>query len=118
MQESFIPGTAPEQRFLKLLIERRQTAFNDFYDRYAPALYGTIKKSLLNEDVSNETLVETFKLLWSRLNTYDPLKESLFIWASKIARQEINKQKIELVLKHLFSCKETDVILECDNAIY
>ena len=101
-----------EQRVLLDLKENPATAFNDFYDCYAPALYGTIKKSLVNEDVANKTLIVTFQTLLSDLSNFDSSKESLFTWAAKIARKEINKQKIELILKQLFPCNDSDLVTE------
>lgn len=91
-----------EPRFLSALKERRTTAFNDFYDHYAPALYGTIRKSFLNEDSAKETLVITFKRIWSNLPNFDASKETLFAWSVKIARKETNKQKLKILLKQLW----------------
>ena len=112
MKENYTSSIKAEQQLIKALKERQPKAINDFYDRYAPALYGTIKKSLLNESVSNETLIATFKVICSSIEKFDPTKEPLFTWAAKIARKEINKQKIELILTQLFPCKSTDLVIQ------
>ena len=104
-----------EQHLITALKEGGQIAFEDFYDQYAPSFFGEIKRTLYNEDVSEQTLKQAFKNIWISISTYDSSKERLFTWAIKIARKEIRKQKTGLVLKELFYCQQSNRVIEANQ---
>src|SRR5687767_11003359 len=72
--------------------------FEAFYDAYAPAFFGEIKRRFYNEDISQKLLEEVFVKVYQSLNQFDPSKERAFVWALKITRKEISRRKIDMVL--------------------
>ena len=79
-------------------------AFNYFYDRYAPAFYGEIKRTVCKEEKAAEILSKLVVAIWRDIDEYD-FKQSLFTWCQKKVRKEAGRQKIEMVLHELFSCE-------------
>ena len=85
--------------------------FHDLYERYAPSFYGEIKRSLYEENICNQTLTDAYTQIWKRFPDYDSEKGSIFIFCFGIVRKEIQKQKINLVLKELFACQTYPVAI-------
>jgi RNA polymerase sigma-70 factor (ECF subfamily) len=94
-----------DEKLIEGLKTNKFSSFEEFYDLFAPAFYGDIKRALFKEDVSTETLNTVFITLFKSIDTFDPEKERFFTWASKIVRGEIRKQKTKIVLKELFLCQ-------------
>lgn len=61
--------------------------FNTLYDRYAPALFGVITKTVLNEDEAVELLEKTFVTVHAELSTFRPEKQPVFAWLLTITRK-------------------------------
>jgi hypothetical protein len=76
--------------------------FHSFYDKYAPAFYGEIKRRLLKDDISQQVLIEVFKKLYQSGEFVNAKHEKVFITALKLVRKEISQQKVNLVLNQLF----------------
>ena len=72
------------------LVIRLQTkstaAFTDLYDRYAAALYGVICRMVRNRDIAEELLQDVFIKIWTHIDTYNPVKGTLFTWMLNITR--------------------------------
>ncbi len=81
-------------------------AFGKFYDQYASAFYGDIKRTLLKEDVSEETLKQVFADIWNNIDKYNPDNERFFTWSLKVARKEIRRRKTDMVICELFGCQQ------------
>ncbi|MGZ8559834.1 MAG: hypothetical protein ACXWWC_15940 [Chitinophagaceae bacterium] len=94
-----------ESKVVDALKQGSLSAFEDFYDLYAAAFYGEIKRTFFKEDISSQTLLLVFNNILSSIVTYDHTKERLFNWGIKIVRKEIHKQKTELMLKEIFYCR-------------
>ncbi len=90
---------------LEAMKQHELPAFDQFYDQYAGALYGDIKRTLYKEDVSEETLASIFAIISSSIHEFDPATEKIFSWAMRIAHREISKRKIELTLQEVFLTK-------------
>lgn len=90
--------------FAKGIRSRNKEVTELFYEKYAAALYGMIKKELLSDDVCAMVLEDTFKKIISSIYSYNAERETLFVWSYKIARKEVSRQKVNLVLRQLFSC--------------
>jgi DNA-directed RNA polymerase specialized sigma24 family protein len=99
--------TKMDTAFLYALQKRNQTAFEKFYNEYAPAFYGDIKKTLPAQQLADETLAGAFVKIWHVIDQYDPSKERLFTWSLKVVRKETSQRKMDLVLNELFSCRYT-----------
>ena len=87
----------------KRLQQKDPEAIEEFYNKYTPALYGLICKTLYTQPVCAETLQVVIKQVLHQIGNYDPQKEKLFIWIYRIARNEASKQRNNLVIKQLFS---------------
>lgn len=70
----------------------------NFYDQYAPALYGKIKTSLHKEDICREVLKATFLKIHQSFDQLNFAKDRPFTWAYKIACKAISNRKIDIVL--------------------
>jgi hypothetical protein len=95
-----------EPSFVDGIIQRKRAAFSDFYDRYAAAFYGDIKRVLHEPRACEETLQQAFYTIWTSANTYDRSKERFFTWALKIVRKKASMKKIDLTLHEIFACQQ------------
>src|SRR5687767_278835 len=75
--------------------------FETFYDKYAPAFYGEIKKKLRNEEVSQKVMKEACVKIYQSLNEIQQAKEKGFIAAFKVVRKEISKTKVDMALNQI-----------------
>ncbi|GAB3800976.1 hypothetical protein GCM10028819_27320 [Spirosoma humi] len=78
----------------KLDLPRGQNAINkvDFhalYDRYAPALFGVITKSILNKDEAAALLEKIFVAVGAEIGLFEPEKQPVFAWLLTITRNAI-----------------------------
>jgi hypothetical protein len=97
--------TAYTDRELVLAIKaKKQFAFDYFYDRYAPAFYGEIKRTVCNEEKAVDVLSKFVAAVWRDIDDYD-FKQSFFTWCLKKVRKDAGRQKIDMVLRELFSCE-------------
>lgn len=96
-----------DQHIVEAIKRGNVKAFDSFYSQYASAFYGDIKKTLLQEDVSEQTLIQVFMNIWSNIDKYNPDNEKFFLWTLKIAKKEIRKRKTEIVIEELFSCQRS-----------
>ena len=74
------------------LIERMaagdEAALADFYQRFAPTLYGLAMKMLDDEKEAEDVLQEGFIYLWRKAAAYNPQLGSPFSWAVMIVRHK------------------------------
>jgi hypothetical protein len=92
-------------RLIASLKNNNSEAFEEFYDCYAAAFYGSIKRTLLKREVSDETLVEVFNAIRTDVNQLDPQKDRVFIWAFRIVNKIIRKRKVDCLLQEIFACQ-------------
>jgi RNA polymerase sigma factor (sigma-70 family) len=78
--------TYEEYELVSALRKKDDQAFSYLYDHYSGALYGVIKQIVIDADLSNDVLQETFVNIWRRIETYDEGKGRLFTWMLNIAR--------------------------------
>jgi RNA polymerase sigma-70 factor, ECF subfamily len=65
---------------------RNEAARAEFYDRHSRLAYSVIVRILRSPSEAEEVLQETFVRVWSRADTYDPLRGSPAAWLTRIAR--------------------------------
>jgi hypothetical protein len=87
------------------MLQNNFVSFEAFYDKYAAALYGEIKRSLYKDDVSQKVMEDAFKMIYQSLDTFDPAKEKVFISALKLVRKEISAKKVDIVLGQILYSK-------------
>ena len=79
-------NTYEEIELVNALRQKENDAFTYLYDHYSPALYGVIRQIVVDVEVSNDVLQETFVNIWRRMDSYDETKGRLFTWMLNIAR--------------------------------
>ena len=89
-------------------------AFEAFYDMYAPAFFGEIKRALYKQAESEQVLHESFSSIWKSISQFDPSKEHLFTWSLKRVRQEISKKKVNILLQEIFTSQH-EILLDEGN---
>lgn len=85
-----------DHTFIKKLIERDASAFQSFYEDFAPYVYAIVKNYIFDEVYRKDVMQETFAALFLSVNNYDSSKASLKTWVSRIA---VN-QCINFLRKH------------------
>ncbi|WP_231462120.1 MULTISPECIES: hypothetical protein [unclassified Pedobacter] len=66
-------------------------SFKMLYKLYAPALYGSIVRSIPDEIKSLEILENTFTYAWNNISSFDESKNKIFIWLLKAGKSITNK---------------------------
>lgn len=86
---SLLPNSPePSDETLLAQIARRDgRAFEVFYDRHAPTVYGLLRRIVGNPAVADELLQETFWLVWERADQYTQ-QGSPAAWLHRIARNK------------------------------
>jgi len=78
-----------ELDLIKGLTDRKQEAFSELYDRYAPTLLGVINKMIKDEDEAQDLLQDTMVKIWKNIHRHDPAKGRLFTWLLNITRNTV-----------------------------
>jgi RNA polymerase sigma factor (sigma-70 family) len=72
---------------LVLALKSRETiAVQALYDMYSGALLGVISRIVLQQEIAEDLLQETFVKIWNSAEQYDASKGRLFTWMMNIAR--------------------------------
>jgi RNA polymerase sigma-70 factor, ECF subfamily len=83
-----IAAPTPDLRTLIDRVQRGdQTAFAGLYDAIAPMVFGTVKRVLRDQAMSEEVTQEVFVELWTSAARFDDTKASVTTWAVTIARR-------------------------------
>jgi RNA polymerase sigma-70 factor (ECF subfamily) len=80
------PVTYTEQELVALLKTQDESSFSYLYDRYSAALYGVVLQIVIDPELANDVLQETFVNIWRKIQTYDSSKGRLFTWMLNVAR--------------------------------
>ncbi len=78
---------------IALMKNKDQKGLMFLYDNYAAALNGIIVRIVNSEALSEEILQETFLKIWTKIDSYDPRKSTIFTWMARIARNAAIDQK-------------------------
>ncbi len=97
-----IKQTRSDEELAKDISRRKPETFEYFYQQYAGIFLAEIRRVLLSENVSEETLMTTFVAIWKSIDEYDPAREPFLLWATKKLHKEIRTKKREIVLSYLF----------------
>ncbi|PST84195.1 RNA polymerase subunit sigma-70 [Pedobacter yulinensis] len=78
------PISEPE---LVLALQRRDPVIlKRLYQMYSAALYGVISRIVIQTEIAEDLLQETFLKIWNSADSYDSSKGRLFTWMMNIAR--------------------------------
>lgn len=75
-----------EEELIAALQSGDHQAFEKFYNRFAPVLYGTLMSWVNDLHVAENLLQDAFVKAWNSRETYDPAKGRLFTWLYNITR--------------------------------
>jgi RNA polymerase sigma-70 factor, ECF subfamily len=75
-----------DQEMVARISRRDQSAFSALYDRLSGPLYSLALKILGDASDAQDALQEVFMQIWSRAETYDAEKSSVFSWAVLLTR--------------------------------
>jgi RNA polymerase sigma factor (sigma-70 family) len=75
-----------EEELVGALKNQETVAIKALYDMYSGALLGVISRIVLQSEVAEDILQETFVKIWNSSGSYDPSKGRLFTWMMNIAR--------------------------------
>lgn len=76
----------PEEELVQAIQRREKIAAEALYDMYSAALYGVIVRIVIQEELAEDVLQETFIKIWNSFNSYSAEKGRLFTWMVNIAR--------------------------------
>ncbi|WP_223551014.1 RNA polymerase sigma factor [Aestuariivivens sp. NBU2969] len=74
-----------EKEIVSLLRNGDKKAITLLYNNYADALYGVIKKIIIDDEIAQDVLQESFVKIWRYAKKYDASKAKLFTWLYRIA---------------------------------
>lgn len=77
-----------DRQLLGRLTSGDETAFSDFYERFAPATFSMIFEILRDQKDAEDTLQEAFLQIWQKSGNYDPARSNVFTWVIMIARHK------------------------------
>lgn len=75
-----------EEELINALKNQETVAIKALYDMYSGALLGVISRIVLQTEVAEDILQETFVKIWNSAGSYDSSKGRLFTWMMNIAR--------------------------------
>lgn len=75
-----------EEQLVQRLAAQDKDAFSYLYDNYSGALYGTLIRIVMEEDVAQDLLQETFVKIWKSFSSYNSEKGRLYTWMVNISR--------------------------------
>ena len=75
-----------EEELVRALKAKETIAIQALYDMYSGALLGVISRIILQSEVAEDLLQETFIKIWNSAESYDSSKGRLFTWMMNVAR--------------------------------
>lgn len=78
--------TSDDLALVKRIVDRRQEALAELYDRYAPLLLAVARRILGSPADAEEVLQESFLQAWNQAERYDSGRSSVSTWLVLIAR--------------------------------
>ena len=75
-----------EEELVNGLKNQDTIAMEALYSMYSGALLGIISRVVVQTEVAEDVLQETFVKIWNSAGSYDPSKGRLFTWMMNVAR--------------------------------
>lgn len=80
-------GSSDDQELIQRILDRRQDALAELYDRYAPLLLAVTRRILPSPAEAEEALQETFFRVWNQADRYASAASSVSTWLVLVARE-------------------------------
>jgi RNA polymerase sigma-70 factor, ECF subfamily len=77
---------APDSALIEKMMAGDEAALSALYDRYAPMLFGMLKRVLNDQQAAEEVLQDLFLQLWRNAGQFDASRGSLPAWLMVIGR--------------------------------
>lgn len=79
--------TSDDLALLHRVLDRRQEALAELYDRYAPLLLAVARRILTTSAEAEEVLQETFLQAWNQAERFDAGRSSVSTWLVLVVRE-------------------------------
>ena len=83
---SMFLGSSDDLALVQRILDRRQEALAELYDRYAPLLLAVTRRILTSPAEAEEALQETFFRVWNQADRFDSARSSVSAWLVLAAR--------------------------------
>jgi RNA polymerase sigma-70 factor (ECF subfamily) len=80
------PSRTDDKELVRAIVERKQEAVAELYDRFSSLLMALAYRVLGNGQDAEEILQETFLQVWNQAARYDPSRSSVSTWLVLITR--------------------------------
>jgi len=80
------PSRTDDKKLVRAIVERKQEAVAELYDRFSSLLMALAYRVLGNAQDAEEILQETFLQVWNQAARYDPSRSSVSTWLVLITR--------------------------------
>ena len=80
------PSRTDDKELVRAIVERKQEAVAELYDRFSSMLMALAYRVLGNAQDAEEILQETFLQVWNQAARYDPSRSSVSTWLVLITR--------------------------------
>lgn len=74
-----------DDQLIAMIKNKNKKAFEHLYDKYSPALYGSICKQIEDKSLAEEILQQTFLNVWDSLTNAFYQKNHLLLWMMNVA---------------------------------
>jgi len=88
-----------EESFIALLQQKDTEAFESFYDKYAPCIYGLLLPYFKDTEKCSLLLQQIFLRFYNELNTASAFPNGLFICLYRIALRIMSEEKVLIIPK-------------------
>jgi RNA polymerase sigma-70 factor (ECF subfamily) len=82
-----------DDELILMIQNKNKNAFALLYDKYAPALYGSIFKLVNDKQVAEQILQQTFLEMWNLPTGQNVSHNHLLLWMMNVARSITSKTK-------------------------
>lgn len=86
MTKSAYISEREDQSLLAAIARKEAAALAEFYDHYAPRLYGLALKIVRNQAVAEDVLQEVFLAIWNKAGQFDQQRGNLMGWITILCR--------------------------------
>ncbi len=109
-----------ESQLIELLRDHNSKGLEILYDNYSAALFGVIKRIIVEEEAAEDILQDAFIKIWKNFDRYDESKGRLFTWMVNICRNTaIDKvRSAEYIHENKNRGDENNVSEEKESMIY
>lgn len=87
-----------DEQLMASVAAGNSAAFEELYDRYAPAVLGMLVKTLQDRPLAEEALQESFWRVWEKAHSFNEDRGSFRAWIFSIAKRQaidtIRRQKV------------------------